>query len=654
MRLILPLLAVLALSPTLWGFGANKDVPSWVEEIATRKLPDYPGKVPFAVLLDERRTSMDSSGVLTSVERVSIKILNQEGRRYARVSVHYWKNRRDIKDLHAWLISPNGFEKTFDKNNVVDMGAFNDEELYTDGRYRMIIADNPEVGSVFTYEYTVQQKALFAQDQDYLQGEQPVLLARYSLTLPAGWTPKAVFLNTPAVEPLVDGATYTWEVKNLPVRDAEDESGDTLPRLCVTFLPPAGVTPPVTTLASWAEMSRWQYALAEGQAEVTPEIAAKVSQLTAGATSDYEKIRAIGHYVQALRYVAIEMDLENGGGYVPHAADMVFAKQYGDCKDKANLMRCMLKAAGVQSYLLAIWSGNRTHVREQWPSPRQFNHMILAAKVPDSVTAATTIPSQLGRLLIFDPTDEKTPVGDLPSYEQGSYAALLANDKGELLKMPMTKPEANLFEVSADATLRPDGKLAATFVNSKTGQPASRERHIHADENAEEYKNRYQRIVNQTAKGALISKITPEDHFDQNKFDLKVEFDSNDYAQLMQGRLLVFKPSLVELPNSISPAFRKEEKRAGPIVLSAALYRKTVRLKLPAGFSVDEAPVPAKYDSEFAKFSLSFKQEADTLLVTEELRTEPATLSPDQFATVKKFFDNCRGADRQEIVLVKN
>jgi hypothetical protein len=355
-----------------------------------------------------------------------------------------------------------------------------------------------------------------------------------------------------------------------------------------------------------------------------------------------------------IRHVAIEMDLQTGGGYVPQAADTVFSKQYGDCKDKANLMRCMLKAAGMQSYLVAIYSGDRTYVREQWPSPYQFNHMILAAKVPDSVSAATAVATPVGRLLIFDPTDEKTPVGDLPFYLPGSFGLLLANERGDLIKMPVTKPEANLTDVSAEATLLPDGKLAVSFLTSQSGQPASRERHRQAAENAEQYKNSYQRFIAYHAKSAVISKIAREDHFDQNKFDLKVDFDSSDYAQLMQGRLMVFSPGVVEIPRSIAPAFPKGEKRVGPIVLSAGLYRKTVRVKLPAGFSVDETPSNAKFDSPFAQFSLTFKQEPGVLVMTEELRTEHATLPPDQFEKVKTFFDNCHGADRQNAVLVKN
>jgi hypothetical protein len=648
-----PILALLSLSPALWGF-ANKDVPSWVEEVATRQLPAYPGKVPAAVLLHDQHVTMDQSGTITVVERRAIKILNQQGKRDAFVAVHYWKNRRDVKDLHAWIVAPNGFEKTFDKNSIVDIGAYNDAELYTDGRARVIDGGNPEIGAVFAYEYTVQEKALTAQDEFMFQSHLPSLQSRYTLTLPTGWTAKAVVFNQPPIEPIIDGSSYTWELKNLPFREAEDDSGETMPRLSVSFIPPVGASSNAITLTSWADVSRWQSSLSQGQDEVTPEITAKVSQLTSGAKSDYEKICAIGHYVQNIRYVAIEMNLQTGGGYIPHSAGTVFTKQYGDCKDKANLMRCMLKAAGLESYLVAIYSGDRTHVRQQWPSPNQFNHMILAAKVSDSVSAATTISSPVGRLLIFDPTDEKTPVGDLPWYEQGSYALLIANERGDLLKMPVTKPDANLYDVVADATLEPSGKLTASFVNAKTGQPASIERHRHAAENAEEYKSSLQRFLNLNAKGAVISKITPEDHFAENKFDLKVDFDSRDYAQLMQSRLLVFNPSVVELPPSIAPAFPKDEKRVGPIVLRAALYRKTVRVKLPEGFTIDEAPSPVKYDSDFANFSLAFKQEPGMLTMTEELRTEAATLPPDQFEKVKNFFDNCRGADRQNAVLVKN
>ncbi len=646
-------LVLLVASPAVWGF-ASKDVPSWVEEVATRKLPSYPGKVAAAVLLDDQHVTIDASGMMTVTERHAIKVLNQQGKGEAAVRVPYWKNRREIKDLQAWIIEPGGFQKTFDKKNVLDVGLFNEDALYIDGRARVIAADAAEIGAVFAYEYTVQEKALAGVDEFFFQHELPALQSRYSVTLPAGWTAKAVLFNQSPLQPVIDGTTYTWELKDLPYREADDESSDTAPRLAISFQPPAGTSSATPVFSSWTDVSSWNYSLAEGQAEVTPEISAKVGELTASAKTDYDKICAIGRYVQNIRYVAISMDHERGGGYIPHSADLVFNTQYGDCKDKANLMRCMLKAANIQSYLVAIWSGDRTHVRHEWPSPYQFNHMILAAKVGDSVSAAPVVTSPLGRLLIFDPTDSKTPVGDLPWYEQGSYAMVLAKDHGDLLQMPVTQPEANLYEVTADATLLPNGKLTASVVTKKTGQEASRERHHFSDENAQEYKSYYQRALNENAKGSVISKITPEDHFEQNGFDLTLDFESGDYAQLMQNRLMVFSPAVLEISRWVSPVFPKDEKRAGPVVLRATVYRKTVRVKLPDGFTVDEAPVPANYESNFGKFSLNFKQEAGTLIMTEELRTEAATVPAEDFAALKKFFDNCRGADHQSVVLAKN
>ena len=161
-------------------------------------------------------------------------------------------------------------------------------------------------------------------------------------------------------------------------------------------------------------------------------------------------------------------------------------------------------------------------------------------------------------------------------------------------------------------------------------------------------------MLNERAKSAVISQLAAEDRFEQDKFELKIDFASPNFAQSMQGRLLVFAPAVLDIPRSSAPAFQQVEKRVNPVVLHAALYRKTVRVKLPDGYTVDEAPSALKLDADFAKCDLTFKQEPGVLVMTEELRTEAAVVPPDQFDKVKKFFDTCRGADHQNAVLVKN
>ncbi len=156
-----------------------------------------------------------------------------------------------------------------------------------------------------------------------------------------------------------------------------------------------------------------------------------MKEIIAPAKTEYERIQAIGGYVQRIKYVAIEIDLARGGGYKPHYATDVFSKQYGDCKDKANLMRAMLKQAGIDSYLVVIYAGDRNHVRREWPSPHQFNHAIIAIKVNEDVNAPSILQhSTLGRLLIFDPTSSNTPVGDLHGIRAGEFS--FSDCRGEL------------------------------------------------------------------------------------------------------------------------------------------------------------------------------------------------------------------------------
>ena len=137
----------------------------------------------------------------------------------------------------------------------------------------------------------------------------------------------------------------------------------------------------------------------------------------------------------------MSLNITRGGGYTPRAASESLARNYGDCKDKATLMRALLKAVGIDAYLTTISADDRTYVRPEWASPFQFNHAIIAVKVSEAVKLPTVIPdSPLGRLLMFDPTDPVTPVGGLPTDEQGSYALVIAGPTARCSKCRSCPP----------------------------------------------------------------------------------------------------------------------------------------------------------------------------------------------------------------------
>ena len=326
-------------------------------------------------------------------------------------------------------------------------------------------------------------------------------------------------------------------------------------------------------------MSRWYTDLSATEAVPDERIAAKARELTANSKTELDRIRAIGSYVQSIQYISIQIGV---GRWRPHSASQVFAKSYGDCKDKANLMRALLKSLNIESYPVLIFSGDPTFVREAWPSPYQFNHCIIAIKVGEETKAGSLLQHpKLGRLLIFDATDDDTLVGDLPEDEQGSFALIAAGDGGTLARMPVTPPEANKLERTAEVQLAADGSISVSIRQQAIGQSAVGYRAEFRHLSRPEYLKRIEGWVTHGATGAKVSKVEPLDDSNGGGFSLNVDFSAPAYAQLMQNRLLVFQPAIVSRRESL---FLTDAKRRYPVVLESRAFSETVHVKLPAGF----------------------------------------------------------------------
>jgi hypothetical protein len=126
---------------------------------------------------------------------------------------------------------------------------------------------------------------------------------------------------------------------------------------------------------------------------------------------------------------------------------------------------------------VSIFSGDPLYVREEWPTPQQFNYCILAILVPAGLTGDAIVEDpKLGRLLIFDPTDMSTPIGQMPVHEQNSFALVMAGDKGGLLRMPAAKADANSTVRNIRATIAADGSVKGSMSELLSGWTATVQR----------------------------------------------------------------------------------------------------------------------------------------------------------------------------------
>jgi hypothetical protein len=644
-------LALLAFVPAL----AADEAPAWLQQASKTPAPAYEKTVPAVVLLTEQHVTVSEDGRITTVTMVAIRVLIHEGRDYAYAREFYESDAGKVREIKAWLIRPSGQVRKYGKDDVID-AVEDPDDIYNESRFKMIDASkDADTGSVFGYQTTTEQKSIFAQDVWSFQNRLPTLVSRYMLTLPQGWRAKSVTFNHSHIEPTVSGTSYTWELRDLSPIEPEPSSPrvtSLAPRIAISYFPPGDTQPAgFRPFATWVEISEWLTGLHDPQSVPNDAIAEKARQITAQAKSELDKIRAIGRYVQNIKYIAIAIGVSRGGGMRPRTATEVFAKSYGDCKDKANLMRAMLKVLGITAYPVVIYSGDADYVREEWASPHQFNHCIIAIKVSDETQVATVLAHpKLGRLLIFDATDDDTPVGDLPEQEQGSLALIVAGDAGSLMRMPVTPAETNLLDRRVEAKLDADGSLTATIQEKAAGRWAVGYRREFRHLSRPDYQKAIEGWITAGVTAAKLSKVEPRDDSSAGRFDLDIDFTAPAYAQLMQGRLLVFKPAIVSRRESLSLT---EAKRKHPIVLRSTAYSETVLMQLPAGFVVDEMPDAVKLDTSFGSYATSYEVKDGQLIFTRKLVQNATTIPVEQYNTVRSFFERIRAAEQAPVVLAR-
>lgn len=630
-----------------------EEAPQWLQQAAAIKAPAYDKEVPAVVLRKEQTVIVNEDGRITTTNTFAVRILTREGREFAHAVETYLTNSSKVREINAWLIRPNGSVKKYGKDQTVDRIS-DANDIYNEYRVKVIDAsDDADSGVVFGYQSVTEDQPLFNQDVWRFQNRLPTLESRYRLTLPVGWRAKSVTFNHDKLEPILNGSTYVWELRDLsPIKPepASPEVGSLAPRIAVNYFLPEGSLS-ARGFENWVQVSRWATQLHDPQAVPDEAVSAKARELTANSRTELERIKAIARFVQGLQYISIDIGIGRGNGYRPHAASQVLAKAYGDCKDKANLMRSLLKAINITAYPVAIYSGDATHVREEWASPQQFNHCIIAIKISDEIPGAAILQhATLGRLLIFDATDSNTPIGDLPEDEQGSFALLVAGEAGQLFKVPTLPPEASSFNRQTVVELTPEGSIAATVHETASGQTAARMRGQFRGLSKAEYVKMIEAWVSNSAAASKVSLIEPRDNKEGGGFDLDLAFTANSYAQLMQNRLLVFTPAIVSRRDSL---FLTSPTRKHPVVLESSLLGETVRIKLPAGFDVDEMPDAIALDTAFGTYKTTYEVKNGELFFSRRMSIKGGSIPAEQYENVRKFYERIRAAEQSPVVLAK-
>jgi transglutaminase-like putative cysteine protease len=630
--------------------AAGVNIPDWVLRASRRPVATYAPETNAVVLLDEQEITILGPGEYQFHYLRVVRVLRPEGRNEGRLGL-YFRGKDKVISIHAWSIDKSGRQYELKDKDFEERGSYSDFALYDDVRFRAALAPAADPGSVVAFEYELRRHDWLNQVHWFFQEDIPVELAQLTVQLPSAWEYKASWSGTNPVEPTKAGENcWQWVIKNVAAIEDEPRRPALLALSGRMELAYFGSTESSANSSSWKELGRWYAGLTADRRTPTPQISEKVKQLTAGEADFDARLRALAAFVQSqVRYVAIEIGI---GGYQPHLAGDIFNARYGDCKDKATLLSTMLHETGIRSDYVLI-DTERGTVRADAPSA-WFNHAILAIELPSgrSTSYHSVVTTKGGTsYLIFDPTDPYTPIGELSSELQDSYALLVIDSGGELIRTPLLPAASNMLTRRGNFTLNGEGELGGVVVEDRSGDHARRERQGLAHSTEEQRSHHFERFLNRSLKGFTLQS-TDIQHLDQVQNDLVLtyKFTSPQYAQI-RGPLMLVRPRVLG-EKSFEVETRKP--RLYPIELegSASQQIDTYEIEIPQGYAVDDVPEPVKIDVGFASYQSKIEVAGSRLRYWREYIVRDASVGPEHVADLLKF-EGMIGADEEAAVVLK-
>jgi len=207
----------------------------------------------------------------------------------------------------------------------------------------------------------------------------------------------------------------------------------------------------VSSFPDYAALGRAYAEAAAPQTAVTPQIKSLADNIAKGAHDQRAIVRAIYEWVSGhIRYVAVEF---GKGSLVPHAADAVLTKGYGDCKDHVALMEALLKAEGIQTEA-ALINATAIYALTDVPTFSGLDHVI------------TFVPSLN---LYLDSTNGLTPYGVLPFAEYGKPVVFASLSSPRVGATPVLSSGLANVTTKTVAHLSKDGALTGTTTTTAGG-----------------------------------------------------------------------------------------------------------------------------------------------------------------------------------------
>jgi len=542
-------------------------------------------------------------------------------------TIRYSPSTEELRVIHARAWKPNGL--------VLDAQELGDREysdmavsMYYDMRLHQLRFAGLEKGDVVELEYSLAPKRRSAPYSGYFgdlvlfAGRGPEQLKRYVLIAPSA---QKIFVHAEKIAPASvsarDGSQiFVWELHSIPALPREPRSPG------ITEISPYVH---VSTIGDWQQLGSWYADLVRPQFGLDQSLQEELARLTGGLHTDREKISAIQEFVlRSTHYVALEFGIYS---YKPYPVTQIYARRFGDCKDKASLMIALLRAAGIEAEIALVRTRSLGDVATEPASIAVFNHAIVYVPKYD---------------LWLDGTAEYAG-RELPLEDQGALSLTVSlNGAAQIRHIPMSRAADNYTRHVIRGELSAQGVIQFSGSTTTRGEDAPGLRHDLAVR--EQQLDMFRRELAEVFPSVQVNSVAvhgAEVLSSSVSVEFKGALNSPQYKR-------VVSLSSSWMPRSYVAALAASSTRTQDLVLpSPWTTEEEIHIALPEGAEVTSLPRDQNFSGAFGSLRLHYKKSAGEVIVQSHVQFEKARVSAQDYPAFRQFCAQAERSFRNEITL---
>jgi tetratricopeptide (TPR) repeat protein len=471
----------------------------------------------------------------------------------------------------------------------------------------------------------------------------PVVRSEWTLLVPSSREIRIHARNMPAgtdkpeTSTIDEGKTrvYTWSLSNLDKirrEPAMPDPSESYP------------TVEVTTFKDWNQFSVWWWNLIKKQFTVDDGMREKVAELTKNCTTKLEKVKAIYDFVVTdIQYQAWEFGVH---GYKPYTATSIFNRKWGDCKDKAILIRTMLDLVGVEAYpVLIMASTNRSEEDMTLAQVGKFNHCI--AYVPDV--------DGKGRSLFIDGTAQYNSLENVPTMDRGAQVLVVRPEGAEIVRIPWNSPEEFAFDQEFEVAVQPNGSADFTGKAVFTGDWAVQARQMFSVEGKRAL------LLNQILGPSFGKHKVEESTFPDLKdissprvdVGLKVHVDKIGQVEGSKMTIAVKFVQLFPVGMMFQQLSALPKREYDMVLLNPISFTDRATYRLPEGWKVSKLPDSKDLATPFARYTVAVEEKDGVVTFRRTMQLLKNRIEKEEYAAFRELGSKINASQTEKIVLEK-